>query len=382
MVESQDEFSLGNLLSSCRGYLLSKSKKDLYSTALSRSAAGPPASEQEVVVSRSRSIKFSSRGDCDVDGRWSVFGQCFRVLHGLPPAFFRRTGQLWKVLFAGERAQDAGGPYRELWSTMCQELMSHTLPLMKLSANASSSVGSDRDTWVLNPDANSAEQLQMFEFLGKLMGSAARSGHYMDLYLSPMVWKLIAGEEVGLEDYKSVDSLTVSLLEGLRSAELSEMDFMERFEPAEICFSVTSIGGSSVDLLPGGSRERLTWQNRLQYCDEVERFRLREMAAVTAAVNRGLATQLPPAILRLARGEELERMVCGSPDIDVGLLRAACDYSGYNESDALIRWFWELMSEFSVEDKRAYLRFTWGRTRLPLTLSAFSQRMKITCLSK
>ena len=31
----------------------------------------------------------------------------------------------------GERAADAGGPYRDVWSSMCSELMSSSLPLMR-----------------------------------------------------------------------------------------------------------------------------------------------------------------------------------------------------------------------------------------------------------
>ena len=35
------------------------------------------------------------------------------------------------------------------------------------------------------------------------------------------------------------------------------------------------------------------------------------------------------------------------------------------------------MREYSNEDRSAFVKFTWGRTRLPLTKADFTQRMKI-----
>ena len=65
---------------------------------------------------------------------------------------------------------------------------------------------------MLNPDATSADQIQMFEFLGKLMGVAARSGLFLDITLAPIVWKLLVEEEVELEDYEGIDSIGAALI--------------------------------------------------------------------------------------------------------------------------------------------------------------------------
>ncbi len=212
------------------------------------------------------------------------------------------------------------------------------------------------------------------------MGSAARSSHFMDLNIAPMAWKMITGQAVTIFDFKGIDTLSATFMESLE--EMPESRFKARYEHADICFNTTSLGGGSVDLILGGSRERLTWANRLQYCELLESYRLREMSVVAAAVRRGLATQLPPALLRLVRGDELERLVCGNPTIDVALLKSACDYNGYSEQDEVIVWFWEIMNEFSLEERKNYLKFIWGRSRLPLTKAAFSQRMKISVLTK
>jgi hypothetical protein len=116
------------------------------------------------------------------------------------------------------------------------------------------------------------------------------------------------------------------------------------------------------------------------YCDELEDYYLnRELQCVCAAVRAGIDTQLPCAALSLTRWDELEEMVCGRPEIDVDLLRSMTDYErGCSASDPHIVWLWELLkSEFTHEDKKAFVRFCWGRSRLPLNKATFTQQFKI-----
>lgn len=215
---------------------------------------------------------------------------------------------------------------------------------------------------------------------GKLMGMAVRTTQYMDIALAPIVWKLLVADDIAFEDYAAVDSLAASYLYRIMR-ETDEEVFAAEW--ADMHFSVPSLGGGRmVELHPGGAQESLTWHNRDRYYREVELFRLAEMTAVAAAVRRGLCTQVPQGVLKLMRWDSLERRVCGNPEVDVALLRSANDYENYSDSDQQIRWFWEILSEFSLEQRKAFLRFTWGRTRLPLTKAQFSRNMKITKLSR
>ena len=219
----------------------------------------------------------------------------------------------------------------------------------------------------------------IYVLTGKLMGSAARAGNYLELSLSPMVWKLIVDQEVTMDDYRGVDILGAKFIESLRHFDKPD-EFSCYYEDYD--FSVITLGGSTAELHPGGLQTSLTMENRDAYCDELLSYRLREMKAAATAIRAGLATQLPPAILALIKGEELERLVCGNPNVDIGLLKSATDYSGYSEGDEVVKWFWEIMSEFSTEERKAYLKFTWGRSRLPTSRSNFTQKMKITKLER
>ena len=237
--------------------------------------------------------------------------------------------------------------------------------------------GQNRETWVLNPDATSQEQIQMFEFLGKLMGIACRSAHYMDVTISPMAWKLIAGEDATMDDYAGVDATECKLISKLRDIR-SQEDFDTEARFLELDFTCISLGGKEgIELRRHGRHELVTFENVRLYCDELQAYRLSEMAVAAAAVRRGLLTQIPPLMLSLIKWKDLETMVCGSPNVDIDLLKSCTEYDNYSESDQNIVWFWEVMREFSQNDRKAYLRFTWGRNRLPLSKEGFKQKMKI-----
>ena len=247
---------LVDLLSRCRGLIFSWVKEAFVQRAIASTSADATAtsSKFELVISRSRALKFAVQGETDCEGRWSVFGQVFRRVHGMPSSVLRRTGQLWETVFAGERSHDSGGPYREAWSAMVADLMSPVLPLLKPCPNNEGKVGMNQDTWVLNPDCvRSNTHMEMLVFFGKLMGSAARSNNYLDLYLSPLVWKLLVRQNVTLDDIRDVDLTAVNqLLMYRRRRDLTE----DTFPHHDLHYCTTNKGGSLVELRPGGAQVR------------------------------------------------------------------------------------------------------------------------------
>lgn len=79
---------------------------------------------------------------------------------------------------------------------------------------------------------------------------------------------------------------------------------------------------------------------------------------------------------------QLETLVCGSPEIDMKLLESQSEYSSCSVSDKHVQMFWQAMHEFTNEERSALIRFTWGRSRLPLTATGFSQKFKILSFNR
>jgi hypothetical protein len=167
----------------------------------------------------------------------------------------------------GEGATDAGGPYRDCLSTICNELQSPAnraiLPLLIPTPNAREGVGQNTDQWMLNPSLATEEALQQYTFLGyekerertqrenrgetqaeaerqrqregtrnvhrigtflthflcssKLMGIAIRTETPLSLDLSPLLWKhLVGSPPTELFDLAHIDVRMTELLKQVK----------------------------------------------------------------------------------------------------------------------------------------------------------------------
>ena len=59
-------------------------------------------------------------------------------------------------------------------------------------------------------------------------------------------------------------------------------------------------------------------------------------------------------------------LISGVPDIDLEDFKRNTDYSGYNPTDQIIIWFWEVVSEYSQEDLAKLIQFITGTSKIPL----------------
>jgi len=106
-------------------------------------------------------------------------------------------------------------------------------------------------------------------------------------------------------------------------------------------------------------------------------YRLSEFKTQVEAIRKGMATVVPVQLLPLFTWRQLELTVCGSHEVNVNLLRDNTKYKGYTTSDKQIKWLWEILEEFSSKERELFLRFAWGRSRLPLTNEDFHQKMVV-----
>ena len=84
------------------------------------------------------------------------------------------------------------------------------------------------------------------------------------------------------------------------------------------------------------------------------------------ALRRGISLSLPLSLLSLLSGPLLSDLVSGRERVDLGRLRRQTVYrGGYGEREREIEWFWHTLEGWSERKRRAFLRFVWGRSRLP-----------------
>lgn len=72
-------------------------------------------------------------------------------------------------------------------------------------------------------------------------------------------------------------------------------------------------------------------------------------------------------VLELFHSHELMAVVIGNENYDWHALEEAAEYkSGYKSSDQTIRWFWEVLHELPLADKKKFLLFLTGSDRIPI----------------
>jgi E3 ubiquitin-protein ligase HECTD3 len=221
--------------------------------------------------------------------------------------------------------------------------------------------------FVLNPGATSEVQLKMMEFLGALFGMSIRSGILLDLNISRFVWKQIAGDEVTMEDLRFIDDLYVKDLDNLlaKSKELTDEQFTLEFGETHTMSTMLS-DNRVVDIVENGRNIPVTRASAQQFYDGALQARLSECKPQVQALVAGIDKTFDRKILRLINWKYLEYKVVGLNEVSVERLKEITAYRNCSDTHEVIKRFWTVLDGFTNEDKISYLRFVWGRTRLPL----------------
>lgn len=307
----------------------------------------------------------------------TLFNQGFRQLFYISPELLKRKKSCFKVNFVGEAADDYGGPFREALSQMCDELQEDSLPVLIRVPNGTHSVGLNREKFMPNPAASSPFYLKWFQFMGLVMAIGLLSKNILPLDLPPMFWKLLVNEKLDGNDLEAVDHLCYQFISTFRNAEsegITDEVFDDTFEQY---FTTHTADGEEVELIPGGASKRVRFQDRLRFAKAVERFRLNEVQPHLEAVKKGVFSLIPPRYFPLLTWKEMEMMVCGNPEIDMELLKKHTIYEGLNANSRLAKDFWHVFESFNTTERSLFLKFIWGRSRLPVSEEAFTQPMKV-----
>nr|XP_026484631.1 probable E3 ubiquitin-protein ligase HERC2 isoform X1 [Vanessa tameamea] len=331
-------------------------RKAIMATMVRERQHGPVVELSRVAARRARR---GGSGLAGPAGMRSVFGQMVARLPVLTQDALALPHRVWKVKFVGESVDDCGGGYSESIAEMCEELQNGSLPLLMATPNGRGDAGASRDAFLLNPTANTPLHLNCFRFLGVLMGIAIRTGSPLSLSLAEGVWRQLAGQPLRPQDLAEVDKDFLPALLCIRDMTPNNKELQN----LELPFSIPSAAGHEVPL--STRHKRVTPDNKDEYVQLALHYRLHEFDEQVRAVRDGMSRVVPAPLLALFNASELETLVCGSPDIPVHALRASATYKGVEPNAPLVQWFWEVMEELSGGERALFLRFVWGRTRLP-----------------
>ena len=140
---------------------------------------------------------------------------------------------------------------------------------------------------------------------------------------------------------------------------------MEVFFTAEVMQFDTKV---VIPLRKMGDRIRVTQSNKEDYVREYSKWMVHKyIEAQFNAFKKGFCKVVTGNMIRILNAEELERIICGLEIVDLNELKKGVKYEGgYTEDTPLVRFLWEILEEFPLEKKKAFLFFSTGSDRAPI----------------
>lgn len=379
-IRSSDPLSMGAVIRQHNRYIFMSQKLPMLEKAITASAF----SGSQVALSLDNAKAFASRDlkELDPTNSQNIFVQAYRQLSTKDASAFRYAhsdGRIFQITFVNEQGIDAGGVFREGMTRIIEDLFSEHFNLLVLCPNGQHTVHVNMEKYVPNPTQTGTLALKMFEFIGQLMGASLRCKMCLPFEFPSIIWKKLSGEPVSGEDLLQFDFYTHKLLDAVRHCEregiTDQPSFAAKFNDKEqINFVYTGSDGVERPL-PGQRSRPVTFQTRHEYCDAVTAARLSEFDRQIAAMERGLNEVVPCRALRLFSGEQLEVLVAGDPNFDIPLWKSKTNASDL--SPKTVELFWQVMESLTRKEQSGFVRFAWGRSRLPAAKD-FTTQMRLT----
>jgi len=197
-----------------------------------------------------------------------------------------------------------------------------------------------------------------------VLGKALFDRQFLDMPFTKCLYKLILDESVGVNDLEEVDPVLFKSLSWMSENSVEGV----LFETFSVEVKTGDGRTEQVALCENGENTDVTDENKVDYITKISEWRVKfSIMEFLEAFKSGLNTLVPDELLQQFTVSELELLFNGKTNIDVDEIRAYTIFQGaYDSSSKEVLWFWQIIREFSGEEKKQLLRFITGSDRVPL----------------
>ena len=213
-------------------------------------------------------------------------------------------------------------------------------------------------------DLVSASHLEMFEFMGRLLGKALYESTLVEPVFAQFFLNKLLDHPNYVDDLRSLDfDLHRNLLSITQLDDVSGLD---------LTFSVIEdrLGAQNdIPLVANGQDKLVDNTNRRLYIASMAYYYLHErIRTQSSAFRRGLNKLVPVGWIRMFNSSELQLLIGGSStNFDVNDMKRHSNCSaGYHPDQPYIQSFWTLIDEFNDVDRAKFLTFVTACSRPPL----------------
>ncbi|XP_072289441.1 ubiquitin-protein ligase E3B [Eucyclogobius newberryi] len=263
-----------------------------------------------------------------------------------------------------EAGIDQDGVFKEFLEEIIKKVFNPALNLFKTTS------GNER----LYPSPTSyihENHLQLFEFVGKMLGKAVYEGIVVDVPFASFFLSQVLGHHHS-SFYSSIDELP-----SLDSEFYKNLTSIKRYDGDVGDLGLTlsydeDVMGQLVchELIPGGKTMPVTNENKISYIHLMAHFRMHtQIKEQTIAFIRGFRSIINPEWLHMFSTPEVQRLISGdNAEIDLDdLKKHTVYYGGFHSSHRVIIWLWDILSsDFNAEERAMFLKFVTSCSRPPL----------------
>lgn len=265
------------------------------------------------------------------------------------------------IIFRGESAIDYGGPSREWFRLVMNEVCNQDFALFCETA-PKSGVFTISNLSSVNPS-----HLQYFKFVGRLMGKAISEEYLIPVTFSTAFYKRVLGIPLSILDLEQVDP---DVYRSLKYT--SEIETEEDLDDLELTFSTDEdkLGLiEHIELKPGGSSIKVTLANRKEYIRRYVNYKLTYRTTEQMdALREGFYEIVPKIAVKGFSAEEFELLLSGVREVDVSDWKRNTQYPNSERTEEypqLVKWFWEIVDSMSNDERLDIIRFATGSESVP-----------------
>ena len=270
--------------------------------------------------------------------------------------------QDWKIDFIGEISYDVGGILREFFSNIFKVLEGESLKLFVKSETKEFS-------YIINPFLmHNKENFRYMRLVGILIAKALMQNVTINICLNKLIYKMILEEKIEFDDlafidtefYTSIKNLKENIFMTQDDSIVKELGFIYSLEMND-CYKHIH----SLDLMEKG--RNISVENLDDYVQKRIDLLVGLYYPFIQKIQEGLFMLLSKDKISAFTSNELELIINGRPFIDLEEWETFTLYKGaYNRDHIVIKWFWEILAEFTQKELSNLLLFATGASRVPL----------------
>lgn len=263
------------------------------------------------------------------------------------------------VKFVGEDGQDAGGVRKEFFMLILREILD---PKYGMFCHY-------KDSNLLWFSDFGIETDDTYHLIGTLCGLAVYNSTIIDINFPLALYKKLLDVQPTLADFMELDPVVANSMQQLANFVEEEGCSIEDIFGLDFTITRDHFGSiSCISLIENGENIPVTRENRNQYISAYLDYVFNSsIKSQFECFKKGFLRVCGGEVLNLFRPEELMEMVIGNQNYNWEELEKKTTYKGeYWRQHGVISWFWEVFHSLTTEEKKNFVRFLTGSSKIPI----------------